>query len=190
MTEEIDNVIYQALVEARDAVLEWQTSRKFTAEGSDRHNVQAQRLRAEHGVFAVIEHLRPYLIDKIPDMWHGFEDTDDWLFFDDEKREGLPGLQAVLAYRGRVSTTETVVETHDGYENQSVSEADMLPPECVEEALSWSSTAAYKLGFLPDSDGKRKTYNVSTGGATEPDREPELEDAPSDADTEDQPADD
>jgi hypothetical protein len=169
------DVIYQSLVEARSAVGEWQTARKFQAEGSSRHNVQAQRLRAEHGVFSVIEHLRPYLIDKLPDYWSGYDEHSKWLFFDEEQQAGLPGLKAVLMYRGRVNTREETVKSHDGYSTETVTEADMLPAEVVLEALSWCSQAAYKLGFLPDSNGQRDIFNTSTG-AGDPDAAPKIDD--------------
>jgi hypothetical protein len=175
------DVIYQSLIEARSAVNEWQTARKFQAEGSSRHNVEAQRLRAEHGVFSVIEHLRPYLIDKIPDYWNGYDETQKWLFFDEEQNAGLPGLKAVLTYRGRVNTREETVKSHDGYETNTISEADLLPGEVVLEALSWCSQASYKLGFLPDSKGQRDIYNASTG-AGDPQNAPTIDD-PDDEET-------
>jgi hypothetical protein len=173
-----EDVIYQSLISAQDAVTEWETARKFRAQGSSRHNVEAQKLRAEHAIFLAAERLRPHLLDKLPDYWRGYDDKPKWLYYDEEIDAGLPGLKHLLQYRGRVSTSEETHKAHDGYHTEQVEQAEMLPPEAIRSGLSWVSQACFMLGFTPDPGGKRRVFNISRDGDGDESDEPEEPEKP------------
>ncbi len=154
-------VIFRSVVDARQAVKEWELSRKFEAEGLDDYNVSAARLRAEYSVFCLIEHLQPYLVSELPRMWEGYDDPEEWIYFDAEEEFGVPGLRAVMTYSGSISESDETVKRHDGYHNETTSQADMLPEPAVSDSLKWCSQAAFELGFLPEPQSRRKSVNVS-----------------------------
>ncbi len=178
------------LAQARSRVNVWEHSRQACAEYDDigTDDVTRARLKAQSAVMNVTEALRPYLVGDVPaSYWRQSpenhpDDRSQWLYWDHESGTGLAGLAHIMAYRGRVTETETTEKDHDGYHSVTRTEAAMVPTEALRNALAMVSQASYELGFIEAPNSRRRAYDASIGQDTavqEP-GQPQIEQAATD----------
>jgi hypothetical protein len=146
----------EALDKAHEAQMRFDTARQLAAKGADA-NAEAERIRFQQMVISLWKRLRPYLRHHLDTYWE--EVT---LYEGDDG--SITGLKQLHYYQGAVRS-DTSFGPDD--EVRSSTDAVLLPPGAVRNALDYLTEAAFKLNFMPEAQTGRPVGNVDVFKAGE-----------------------
>lgn len=139
----------EALDHAHEAQTRFDTARQLAAKGVDAEP-QKERVRFQQLVIAVWKRFRPYLKHKLETYW---EEAPLYAGEDGE----IQGLKQLHHYQG---ATRTSADWDGNGEVRETTDAVLLPPTAVRNALDYLTEAAFHLSFLPDADTGRPVGTV------------------------------
>ncbi len=147
----------EALDRAHDAQTRYDTARQLAAKGVEQANPDVERVRFQQLVIEFWRRLRPFIRMELP-QYH-----DEVTLYDAEDGE-IHGLKQLHHYQGAVNTSQSF--SADGEISQT-SDAALLPPGAVRNALTYLTECAYHLEFMPEANSSRKIGNVDVFEAGE-----------------------
>jgi hypothetical protein len=147
----------EALDRAHDAQTRYDTARQLAAKGVEEANPDVERVRFQQLVIEFWRRLRPFIRMELP-QYH-----EEVTLYGEEDGE-INGLQQLHHFQGAVNTSQSF--SSDG-EIEQTTDAALLPPSAVRNALTYLTECAYHLEFMPEANSSRKIGNVDVFEAGE-----------------------